>query len=577
MKNLAIRRVQAVCLVFAALGTGQAALGDNFQPKGRWVLVNDWGWPIEQAIFDVIPTEDGFDIRLIAAPRNLGTAEVKNFTCHNGRVTFALASERAKAIEFDGTLAVEGQYAGQVVGTTQWYSLEPARLKRTTTDHLMKFKGLPYEKQVEDAMNLADKRERAAKLMKIVQQHPGPETNKEFRPLLASAEEADLTEAQVRDLLRLWFAAAEPYGPAFRAEARLVVLRSLRGQPKFAPIALEVAEAACQNLGDLASAEDRSSLLHFLADAAELSGRRAEAAAAKTRADKIDARLDADYREKVPPFKVDAYAGRKRPEANRIVLLELFTGASCSPCVAPDVACDALDSAFKSSELITLQYHLNIPGVDPLTNPSTIARQNYYGFRGVPTAFFNGDECSSGGGDMTAAKAKYHEYHQRIKSLLEKKRSADIDLSVRRSDDDLAIHAIADATPFSKQSAGTKENDHPNPEPALRLRLVLTEELVRFDGGNGVRFNRHVVRSFAGSPEGTPLQNGRAELELTIKLGQIRDQLREYLHSMAPTLAAFSHRPLPELELKRLALVAFIQDDATKHVLHAVSIPVPGE
>ena len=52
----------------------------------------------------------------------------------------------------------------------------------------------------------------------------------------------------------------------------------------------------------------------------------------------------------------------------RVVVVELFTGAECPPCVSADVAFDALLETYKPNEVVLLEYHLHIPGPDPLTN-----------------------------------------------------------------------------------------------------------------------------------------------------------------------------------------------------------------
>ena len=76
--------------------------------------------------------------------------------------------------------------------------------------------------------------------------------------------------------------------------------------------------------------------------------------------------------------------------------MELFTGAQCPPCVAADVAFDALEMAYDPKDLILSQYHMHIPGPDPLTNPASIARWDFYREKypqnvgGTPTTMFNG-------------------------------------------------------------------------------------------------------------------------------------------------------------------------------------------
>ena len=49
-----------------------------------------------------------------------------------------------------------------------------------------------------------------------------------------------------------------------------------------------------------------------------------------------DLRADAEYLRAFPPLKVEPFAGSKKD--NRTVLVELFTGAQCPPCVAADIA-----------------------------------------------------------------------------------------------------------------------------------------------------------------------------------------------------------------------------------------------
>ena len=74
------------------------------------------------------------------------------------------------------------------------------------------------------------------------------------------------------------------------------------------------------------------------------------------------------------PLKPDPYSGRASPHHDRVVLLELFTGAECGPCVAADLAFDALSDVYRTTELITLEYHLHIPRPDPLTGRDSVTR-----------------------------------------------------------------------------------------------------------------------------------------------------------------------------------------------------------
>ena len=89
--------------------------------------------------------------------------------------------------------------------------------------------------------------------------------------------------------------------------------------------------------------------------------------------------------------------------------MELFTGTQCGPCVAADVAFEALGRTYKPTELALIQYHMHIPGPDPMTNPADMARWKYYSklfpsdIRGTPTVIFNGKPKPGGGGLMDGA------------------------------------------------------------------------------------------------------------------------------------------------------------------------------
>src|SRR5262249_22125683 len=138
----------------------------------------------------------------------------------------------------------------------------------------------------------------------------------------------------------------------------------------------------------------------------------------------LNADMDRDYLATVPPFKPAPFAGRKGA-SDRAVVLELFTGTECPPCVAADVAFEALAKTYKPSELVLLQYHLHIPGPDPLTSPANEARWAYYrdrfpkDVRGTPTAVFNGTPSGVVGGSITKSEEVYTKYREAVDRLVE--------------------------------------------------------------------------------------------------------------------------------------------------------------
>jgi hypothetical protein len=107
----------------------------------------------------------------------------------------------------------------------------------------------------------------------------------------------------------------------------------------------------------------------------------------------------------------------------------------------------------------------------------------------------------------------------------------------------------------------------------LRLRLALVERTVRYAGGNGLRLHHHVVRDMPGGPEGIELKEGHHEGQVSVKLDEVRGRIDDYLAKFQEGGRAFSSSP-PALKAADLAVAAFIQDDQSKAVLHAVIIPV---
>ena len=176
--------------------------------------------------------------------------------------------------------------------------------------------------------------------------------------------------------------------------------------------------------------------------------------------------------------------------------MEIFTGAECPPCVAADVAFDALLKTYKPTEFIGLQHHLHIPGPDPLTNTDTVARQGYYGseVRGTPSTFFNG-KSARWRRAMANSRGKYDDYRKVIDPALDTEKQAEITLTATQSGDEVKIAATAKAA-SGDAAKGAKP----------KLRLVLIEPAVRYPGSNKLRFHNNVVRAF---PEGSRARRWR--------------------------------------------------------------------
>jgi hypothetical protein len=298
-------------------------------------------------------------------------------------------------------------------------------------------------------------------------------------------------------------------------------------------------------------------VLEALARLLEKSNKADEAKEVLARISKLEER---DYQEytKSFPFKPDAFAGRKG-SSDRAVLVELFTGAECPPCVAADLAFDGLGQAYKPSEVVRLQYHIHIPGPDPLTSPAALTRAAYYRVmdKGTPVTFFNGKEAAGGGGlNPAAARTKFGQYKAAIDPQLETPPAARLRVTAQRAGDNLSVSAAV--------------SDLVRPGDKVRLRLALAEETVRYRGGNGIRYHHCVVRGFIGPAEGFALAQRSGEHRAGLNLADLRSALNGYLDKFLKEKenegVTFAERPL---NLRSLHVVAFVQDDATQEVLQA--------
>lgn len=388
----------------------------------------------------------------------------------------------------------------------------------------------------------------------VARGEPGPEL---FNAVLELARQATETKAKPEDV-RVWankgFTAAEPYGPRWQREMAIRLADTLVDQEGLTPLALEYARKAKRLIDPNEDFSTQLRVMNSLSAALKKSSKADEAKEVETEADQL-------YLKKMPPFKPEKFEGRKNP-SERAVLVELFTGAQCPPCVAADLAFDAVEKTYKPSDVVLLQYHLHIPGPDPLTNEDALARSKYYDeeIEGTPTILFNGKlkQMTSGGGSVEGAQSKYQDYRKAIDSLLETTSPIKLKATAVRKGDKIEIVAEA--------------NDVAMPSDKLRLRLALVEEQVRYLAGNGLRFHHNVVRALPGGAAGIALNKKSVKEELTVELPKVRETLTKYLAEFGKGQQFPSDsRPL---DLKNLSIVAFVQNDENKEVLQAVHVKI---
>jgi hypothetical protein len=563
---------------------------EDVKLTGKWKLVVLAFAEDEFAVFDFESADGKVKGTVLDAQPFLNNPSLQGAEQQGNNVHVNFASGNQEYV-FRGKIAVGGQHTGQALGTLLFRGKPfPARLERTDAAKVATIAPRELQEKLMTARRESDAKSQVATLEKLLEEYPGPRQYQIYGQLLTNAAKAELPKEQVEKLVQAWLASARDYGDAWLIECRAGALKALSGQKPYAELTLSLAEEAVRALGPDATTGQQATALAAMVNAARLADKRAIADEAATKLAAIEAKLDEEYLAKVPPFKPAQYTGREKPEHDRVVLLELFTGAQCPPCVAADVAFDALLSTYGPKELVALQYHQHIPGPDPLTTPDSNVRMKYYGGRGTPSTYFNGAADAGGGGGMGNSESKYQQYRGIIDGRLADARKAKVAIQATRAGNKISLIATADAKAYlgAKQAereaaekkdadkkADEKNDEQPKPvEPTLRLRLALTEEAVRYVGGNQLRFHHHVVRGMPGGAEGKDLTDGQAKVELTVNLDDVRKGLSTYLDDFAANTMSFPN-PLPEIELKHLALVAFLQDDSDHTVLDAVTISIP--
>ena len=232
------------------------------------------------------------------------------------------------------------------------------------------------------------------------------------------------------------------------------------------------------------------------------------------------------------------------------------------------MAFDALHETYTAGELVLIQYHLHIPGPDPLTNPDSEARWAYYGKAfpdqaiGVPTTLFNRKPQTGGGGPMTMAEEKYKEYRHVIDPLLQTPSRGKVSASAVQR--------------HNKVDVKVEIHDLQHPGEKLRLRLLLVEETVRYVGPNRVRFHHNVVRSIVGGADSFPLKDKDSKHTATVDVDTLRKSLKDYLDHYDT-----NWRPFPNadrsMDLAPLRLIALVQDDTTHEILQAAQVDIGAE
>jgi hypothetical protein len=476
-----------------------------------------------------------------------------HFTLKRGPVEFRFtlfAAEKDKPLK--GSVTFNGQVLLVIAETGEDKAIADADAVKPTPgadDLLHAAREKDAKKQVEELKQIIEKN--AGKPIEFL-----ASTSLVLAEVKAEAP-ADTIKKTVTKALE--FAAA--YGAEVESQAQVDITRALL-QGKDSDLALEIARKVGESVKESDSPQVAMPRLKVLAAALHKAKKDEDAKLVDARIAKVEEKLDHEFEKTAIPFEPKPYAGRKE-KSNRVAVVELFTGAQCPPCVSADVAFDAVLKAYKPADVALLQYHLHIPGPDPLTNAATEARAEYYSkdVQGTPTTFVNGQVTEGLGGFKQHGKERFDTLSGLLNKALEKAPGAQVKLTVERTGDELQLAAAVD--------------DLEKPGDKVRLRFVLVEEVVRYQGRNGQRLHHHVVRDFPGGVDGFVLKEKSTKQTAKVSLGDLRKRLTEYLDSSAKRQRFMDdERPL---NLDHLVVVALVQNDNDKEILQAAQAEVPAK
>ena len=344
------------------------------------------------------------------------------------------------------------------------------------------------------------------------------------------------------------------------AKAERVLSDALSRDPMLPAAALSLARIL-QQRGD-----DKGALTNYMKAATMIYLRGADADAMRdlyTKANGNTTGLEAEINKlfvTLPkPMKPPAYTPTPQ-RTDRLVVLEMFTGSACPPCVAADLAFDAAIERYPADAVIPLAYHQHIPGPDPMTTSQTTARSGYYNVNGVPTMQVDGamvataDGDNFGGGGRDRAPVVFDKYRGLIDAALNRGTNAALTVAATIAGD--KVTATVDVTKLPANAGD------------LRLQIVLAERELLFGGENGIRHHPMVVRGTAGEKGlGLPLA-GVSATKHTFDLAAIRADLTRSLAadigrrraggSSNATFAA-EDRAMTTIDPAHLVVVAFVQ------------------
>jgi hypothetical protein len=195
-----------------------------------------------------------------------------------------------------------------------------------------------------------------------------------------------------------------------------------------------------------------------------------------------------------------------------------------------------------------------------MTNLDTQARAKSYSVNGVPSFAIDGKK-TLGGGSRDMAPGVYERFNKDLEKDLETAAEAKIGVDAGLSGSSVKVAvAVKGVVSDSKD---------------LKVQILLVEKEIRHLGENGVRFHPMVVRAMGGEKgEGFALQaKGSGNFEVNFDLDAVSKALKAHLDDFESKRAGFKFSAKrDQIDRAGLAVVVFVQDEKTKHVLQSAYV-----
>jgi thiol-disulfide isomerase/thioredoxin len=229
--------------------------------------------------------------------------------------------------------------------------------------------------------------------------------------------------------------------------------------------------------------------------------------------------------------------------AQKLVLFEQFTSSTCGPCATYNPAFNALVDA-NAGKVAAIKYQMNYPGAgnDPAYTTESTQRHTYYAVSGIPHVNMSGVVFD--GHPVNVNQALIDNDYANNPGLF------DMDLSYKLIDkagDSANIKVTLNCTALVDLSSTN-----------MRAHVVVIEKKVTHAAqSNGETEFFQVMRKMLPDANGTSITSQTEGQVTTLNLS----------YDFLPSLKIW--------DINQIAVVAFIQDNATKEIFQAEYAPVP--